>query len=104
MDQNQTDMLQDAASPPPAADVPAADVAEVTDSAKPAKQKKTAADKAAPAADVPAQVELEAPHGFIDESGAHRFWPAGAIVTVESEIKLLLGRFAPLVGINYNRD
>lgn len=55
-----------------------------------------------PPAPLPEQVELAAPHGFIDEeTGAHRFWPAGAIVKAEDEIKLLLSRLAPLVGIDY---
>lgn len=88
MDQNQNDLLQGDAGQGDAADVPKTKV------------KKADAAKTSDAP-LPDQVELAAPHGFIDESGAHRFWAAGAIVKAEEDIKLLLARLAPLVGITY---
>lgn len=51
--------------------------------------------------DLPESVTLSAPHGFIDESGAHRHWQPGFQVTDPSEIALLIERRAPLDGIDY---
>jgi hypothetical protein len=95
MDQNQTDLLQQGGQPP-AAQQPQNAPAD-TGKARP----KRGDTGQPPAAPLPEQVELAAPHGFVDEEGNHRFWAAGTIVKAEHEIKLLLERLAPLVGIKY---
>lgn len=47
--------------------------------------------------DFPHGVKLLLPHGFIEEeTGRHRFWKAGEIVTDPAEAALLIGRGAAL--------
>ncbi|MBO4120279.1 hypothetical protein J5T34_05935 [Cupriavidus gilardii] len=55
-----------------------------------------------PAADLPGSVTLSAPHGFIDDdTGAHRYWQPGEVVTDPDTIALLLARKAPLEGVEH---
>lgn len=53
---------------------------------------------------LPDLVVLSAPYGFIDDSGATRFWQPGVTVTEAEEIALLIGRKAPLDGIEYDDE
>lgn len=53
---------------------------------------------------MPDLVVLSAPYGFIDDSGATRFWQPGVTVTEAEEIALLIGRKAPLDGIEYDDE
>lgn len=50
---------------------------------------------------LPESVSFSAPYGFIDDTGATRYWQAGMLVTVAEDIALLIGRKAPLDGIEY---
>lgn len=49
----------------------------------------------------PESVSFSAPYGFIDETGATRYWQGGVTVTDAEDILLLIGRKAPLDGIEY---
>lgn len=52
----------------------------------------------------PEAVSLSAPYGFIDDSGATRYWQAGVTVTDPADVALLIGRKAPLAGIEYDDE
>ena len=47
-------------------------------------------------ASLPAAVLLLAPHGFIDDEGEHKHWPAGHTVTDQDTVALLIARGARL--------
>jgi hypothetical protein len=49
----------------------------------------------------PESVSFSAPYGFIDDSGATRYWQAGVTVTEAEDVALLIDRKAPLDGIEY---
>ncbi|WP_435607712.1 hypothetical protein [Pseudomonas knackmussii] len=53
---------------------------------------------------LPESVSFSAPYGFIDDSGATRFWQPGVLVTEADDIALLIGRKAPLDGIEYDDE
>lgn len=46
---------------------------------------------------LPSSVTLEAPHGFIDDAGVHRYWHQHFVETDPDNIALLIARKARLV-------
>ncbi|WP_175969629.1 hypothetical protein [Burkholderia sp. BCC0322] len=94
--------MTDAVQAATAAATKAVTKAAATATAKKAKTDAETATKTvvADAKNLPESVTLAAPHGFIDDEGEAHVWLQHEVVTVESEIKLLIERGARLFGIN----
>jgi hypothetical protein len=49
---------------------------------------------APPTPEYPAKIKLMSHHGFIDDNGVHRFWPAGSVIVMPADVALLVDRGA----------